>query len=58
MTAPQTKQKPAWLTEAMSRVKLVQVLDMAFDPKYTDAEVRSALQDIAEELGRQFRMPA
>ena len=45
---------PSWLKEANERIKLIQVLSMAFDPSIDDRSVRIALQRIAEDLGKQF----
>lgn len=44
-------ERPEWLKDYRRRMRIVEILDKAFDPSVPDKEIRDDLKDIAEELG-------
>ena len=49
-----SSERPEWLEEFNRRNEFVKVLDMAFNPDYSDQAVRSALKKIATDMGEVF----
>ncbi len=51
-TVPST---PEWLAEYRKRTALIDVIAMAFNPEFTDSQVRKALIEVSEQLGAMFQ---
>lgn len=51
---PKPPKRPEWLKEYRKRTELIEVIDMAFNPDYTDKQVRQALKKTAKQLGEMF----
>jgi len=52
--SPRASKRPEWLKEYRKRTKLIEVIDMAFNPQFTAQQVREALKEAAKELGEMF----
>lgn len=52
--SPKPPKRPEWLREYRKRTELIEVIDMAFNPDYTDKQVRNALKKAAKQLGDSF----
>jgi len=48
--------KPEWLQDFKKRISLIDIIDRTFDLK-CDCETCKRLREIAEDLGKMFKLP-